>query len=71
VLVEDVRRGGTGGRVCAPVARDLLAKILPVPGAEPPGLPGMLDRFYQQRIRPSMGPFGPLADWLRGLGRRQ
>lgn len=65
VLVEDVRRGGTGGRVCAPVARDLLARILPPPGAEPPGLSGMLDRFYQQRIRPSMGLFGPVVDWIR------
>jgi len=70
VLVEDVRRGGTGGRVCAPVARELIAKILPQPGSEPQTIPSMLDRFYQQRIRPSIGPLGPIVDWLRGIGRR-
>jgi cell division protein FtsI/penicillin-binding protein 2 len=70
VLVEDVRRGGTGGRVCAPVARDLIAKVLPPPGAEQPGLPGMLDRFYRERLRPSMGPFGPIIDWFRERFRR-
>lgn len=71
VLVEDVRRGGTGGRVCAPVARDLIAQILPLPGDEPPGVPDMLDRFYHQRVRPGLGPFGPIVDWLRErFGRR-
>jgi hypothetical protein len=29
VLVEDVRGRGTGGTVCAPLARDLLARALP------------------------------------------
>jgi peptidoglycan glycosyltransferase len=67
VLVEDVRRGGTGGTVCAPVARDLIAKILPAPGASSP-LPFQgLERFYQQQVRPRLGPFAGIADWLRTL----
>lgn len=65
VLVEDVRRGGTGGHVCAPVARDLIAEILPRPGQEPPGVYGTLDRFYRQQVRPRLGLLGPLVDWLR------
>jgi len=72
VLVEDVRRGGTGGQVCAPVARDILARILPAPGENPPGgalLQG-LERFYEQQVRSRLGPLGPLVDWLRGANRR-
>jgi penicillin-binding protein A len=71
VLVEDVRRGGTGGQVCAPVARDLIEQILPLPGREAPGIFGTLERFYQQQVRPRFGPFAPLVDWLRGLFNRR
>lgn len=65
VLVEDVRRGGTGGTICAPVARDLIAHVLPAPGASTP-LPFQgLERFYQQQVRPRLGPFAGVVDWLR------
>ena len=66
VLVEDVRRGGTGGQVCAPVARDIVEKILPLAGRESPGVDATLERFYQRDLRPRLGPLGPLVDWLRG-----
>ncbi len=65
VLLEDVRRGFTGGRACAPVARDVIAEILPAPGRETPSPAGGLERFYQQQIRPRMGPLAPIIDWLR------
>jgi cell division protein FtsI/penicillin-binding protein 2/cell division protein FtsW (lipid II flippase) len=71
VLVEDVRRGGTGGRVCAPVARRVIQQILPAPGTEPPAPLDNLDRFYQDQIRPRLGPLGPIIDWLRNLGNRR
>jgi cell division protein FtsI/penicillin-binding protein 2/cell division protein FtsW (lipid II flippase) len=52
VLVEDVRRGGTGGTVCAPVARRVIERILPAAGKEPPaGGPAGLDRFFQEQFR--------------------
>jgi cell division protein FtsI/penicillin-binding protein 2/cell division protein FtsW (lipid II flippase) len=71
VVVEDVRRGGTGGTVCAPIARDLIAQILPVAGAPPRGDFQDLDRFFRERLRPNLGPLAPLADFLRKiLGRR-
>lgn len=72
VLVEGVRKGGTGGTVCAPVARDLVQRILPLQGGnpQPNNLFSGLERFYQERIRPGFGPLGPLADWLRGLVHR-
>jgi cell division protein FtsI/penicillin-binding protein 2/cell division protein FtsW (lipid II flippase) len=65
VLVEDVRRGATGGQVCAPVARDVVQRLLPVAGEEPRQTPDELDRFYQRQVRPRLGPLGPLVDWLR------
>lgn len=70
VLVEDVKAGATGGQVCAPVARDLVAKILPPPGQEQPGMFRGLERFYPEVIRPRLGPLQPLGDWLnRTLNR--
>ena len=72
VLVEGVRKGGTGGAVCAPVAKDLIQKILPVQNQTPPvnNFLGGIERFYQERIRPQFGPFGGVVDWLRGLFQR-
>jgi hypothetical protein len=32
VLVEDVRGRATGGTVCAPLAREMLARVLPPSG---------------------------------------
>jgi cell division protein FtsI/penicillin-binding protein 2/cell division protein FtsW (lipid II flippase) len=69
VLVEDVRRGATGGTVCAPVARDLIEQILPLQGQEAPAVGDPMDRLnrlFEHNIRPRLGPvFGPLSDWLR------
>jgi peptidoglycan glycosyltransferase len=53
VLIEDVRGRGTGGTVAAPVARDLIAAVLPPDGSDggspPPGgqdwLGNLLDRI--------------------------
>lgn len=71
VLVEDVRRGGTGGQVCAPVARDLVAKILPPPGEPAPGIFRGLERFYPDVLRPRLGPLQPLGDWLNRTFQRR
>jgi peptidoglycan glycosyltransferase len=72
VLVEDVRRGGTGGTVCAPVARDVIALVLPIAGQAPPSVAGTgLERFYQHQVRPRLGPFGPVVEWLRGQMQRR
>lgn len=72
VLLEDVKPGTTGGGACAPLARELIANILPLPGeVEGEPLPG-LDRFYEERVRPHLGPLAPLVDWLKersGRGR--
>lgn len=65
VLVEDVRRGGTGGNVCAPLAREVFDRILPDPGEAQPEPADMLDRFYASQVRPRLGPLTPLADWIR------
>jgi peptidoglycan glycosyltransferase len=72
VLVEDVRKGGTGGQVCAPVARDLIGRILPPPGQESHPIDGTagLENFYRQQVRPRLGPLGPAVDWFRGLLRQ-
>jgi peptidoglycan glycosyltransferase len=67
VLVEDVRRGGTGGHVCAPVARDLIDRILPKPGDNPSEPNEGLERFYQQQIRPRLGPAAPIVDFIQKL----
>lgn len=72
VLVEDVRPGSTGGRVCAPVAADLIRQILPAPGREPAEKPNLVDQFYRSQVRPRLGPLGPILDWIRDrLGGHQ
>ncbi len=65
VLLEDVRRGSTGGNSCAPVARDVIARILPIEGQPPP--PGFeeLERLYPQLLRPARRPLDALREWLR------
>jgi cell division protein FtsI/penicillin-binding protein 2/cell division protein FtsW (lipid II flippase) len=68
VLVEDVRRGGTGGKVCAPVARDLISEILPLPGQQPPGMFDPIERFYQQGVRRGIDA---VSAWFRGLFQRR
>ncbi|MFN3649301.1 MAG: FtsW/RodA/SpoVE family cell cycle protein [Armatimonadota bacterium] len=65
VLVEDVRSGGTGGTICAPVAREIIDSILPKPGDAPPSFGDQMERFYRERLRPNLGPLGPAVDWLR------
>jgi cell division protein FtsI/penicillin-binding protein 2/cell division protein FtsW (lipid II flippase) len=69
VLVEDVRRGGTGGVVCAPVARDVIDEILPTAGEVPQDPEGGLERFYRDQIR-RLGPVGRAVEWFRGLLNR-
>src|SRR5205807_6761574 len=64
VLVEDVRRGATGGHVCAPVACDLIDRILPKRGQQPREQTPLWEQFYRQ-IRPHFGPLGPVFDWLK------
>lgn len=66
VLLEDVRRGVTGGSACAPLARELLQEILPAPGAAPRPEPPGLERFLEEQIRSRLGPLGALLDALRG-----
>jgi cell division protein FtsI/penicillin-binding protein 2/cell division protein FtsW (lipid II flippase) len=69
VLIEDARRGATGGGAAAPVARRLLERILPRPGAPPPLGGGDLGGYYGQDP-PTPGPLGPAIDWLKRLFRR-
>lgn len=66
VLVEDVKPGGTGGTVCAPVARDVLERIMQSPAEGEGGQD--LSRFYPPH-RPTA--FERLANWLRGLFNRR
>jgi len=69
VLLEDVRRGATGGTAAAPLARRLVERILPQAGAGSPLGSGDLDPHYGGD-RPTPGPLGPVIDWLRRLFRR-
>ncbi|HTE20167.1 MAG TPA: FtsW/RodA/SpoVE family cell cycle protein [Armatimonadota bacterium] len=71
VLVEDVRPGGTGGEVCAPVARDVIARLLPKPGEQPPMPYEGLERFYQEQVRRRLGPLAPVVDWFRDRMRNR
>lgn len=70
-LIEDVRRGATGGNSCAPLVRDVLADILPLPGEDRTVPFFDPERLYRDQVRPRLGPLGPAVDWLRRLfGRR-
>ena len=60
VFLQDVRRGVTGGAACAPVARDLVASVLPVAPAA--GVDGEV-----RRPAPPQGWLGRLGSWLSRL----
>lgn len=70
VLLEDVRRGATGGNAAAPLARRLIERILPQPGQGSPLNAGELTPYYPNPQDRTPGPFGPAIDWLRRLLRR-
>lgn len=70
VLLEDVRRGATGGGACAPLARRIIERVLPQPGQNSNLGAGELTPFYPSGERPTPGPFGPAIDWFRRLLRR-
>jgi len=59
VLVEELRGRQTGGQVCAPVARDLVAQIFPPTRSAPPAGKTLLGTFIDRGRR-------ALEGWLRG-----
>ena len=67
VLLEDVRRGATGGGACAPLARRIIERILPQPGQNPNLGSGDLAPYYPNGSRPTPGPLGPAVDWFKRL----
>ena len=58
VLVEELRGRQTGGQVCAPVARDLVAQVFPSAGNHPPSRETLLGTLLDRGRR-------ALEDWLR------
>ncbi len=70
VLVEDVRRGATGGQVCAPVARDMIARVLPISGGRTPGVFQGLDQFYRKNLRGRLPILDRIIDGVTDLSNR-
>lgn len=66
VLLEDVRRGATGGGACAPLARRIIERILPQPGGTSALRAGELSPYYHGQA-PTPGPLGPAVDWFKHL----
>jgi cell division protein FtsW len=58
VLVENLRGRQTGGQICAPVARDLVAQIFPTAGHHPPSRETLLGTLLNRGRR-------AIQDWLR------
>jgi cell division protein FtsI/penicillin-binding protein 2 len=67
VLLEDVRRGATGGGACAPLPRRNIERNLPQPGANSALKAGDVSHYYPNGEAPTPGALGPVVDWFKRL----